>query len=124
MVVLICGSRYMTSETKIKDLIDSLQFDDIVIHGGAAGADSIADRLAKERGLAVMQFNADWNRHGRAAGPIRNKLMLDVGAPDVVHAFPLIGADNSGTRNMMDLAEKAGVPVIVHIVEKEGGDIG
>jgi acyl-CoA synthetase (NDP forming) len=55
----------------------------------------------------VTSFPANWKKHGKSAGPIRNQLMLDVGKPDLVIAFP----GGSGTADMIRRARKAGVPV-------------
>lgn len=79
-----------------------------VVHGGARGADTIAGRIASAWGMDVEQHPADWRWHGRAAGPIRNSEMVQLGA-DVCLAFPL--GRSPGTRNCMQLAEAAGIPV-------------
>lgn len=86
----------------------------VVIHGGAKGADAMADHWAsivQRMGLPVKveSHNADWDRHGKAAGPIRNQEMVDAGA-DVCLAFPL--GESRGTRHCMKAAEQAGIPVI------------
>jgi hypothetical protein len=82
-----------------------------LIHGDAPGADRLAAAWAKDTGLAefgeLLAFPADWEKHGNAAGPIRNQQMLDEGKPDMVIAFP----GGIGTANMVRLARKAGVPV-------------
>jgi hypothetical protein len=56
-------------------------------------------------------FYADWDKHGRAAGPIRNQQMLDEGKPDLVVAFLL--PQGSGTLDMIRRTEKAGIEVRV-----------
>ena len=63
---------------------------------------------------ASRDFLPDWEKHGRAAGPIRNKLMLDEGRPDLVVAFP----GGRGTANMVKQASAASVEVIE--VRREG----
>ena len=52
-------------------------------------------------------YPADWDTHGRGAGPIRNKQMLEEGKPDLVIAFP----GGKGTANMIGQAKEAGIPV-------------
>lgn len=79
-----------------------------IIHGGAKGADSLADEWAKANGVPVEVFPADWETHGKAAGGIRNRQMLVEGRPDVVLAF----AGGVGTANMCAQARKAGVLVV------------
>ena len=78
-----------------------------VIHGGARGADTVAARWAEAHSLEVVKFPADWQRHGRAAGGIRNQQMLDEGHPDAVVAFP----GGVGTADMVRRAKAAGLPV-------------
>ena len=51
--------------------------------------------------------HADWEKHGKAAGPKRNKRMLEW-KPDLVVAFP----GGKGTANMVQQARQAGVEVI------------
>jgi hypothetical protein len=81
-----------------------------IIHGGARGADALADAAAKELGLPVTSYPAEWEREGRAAGPLRNARMLAEGKPGLVLAFPR-GA-SPGTRHMMRIAREAGIEVI------------
>lgn len=85
-----------------------------LITGGARGVDSTAIDYAIVNWMPFQEFIADWDNHGRAAGPIRNKKMLDEGRPDVVVAFP----GDKGTANMIKQAKKAGVPVIEVEYEK------
>jgi len=85
----------------------------IIAHGGAKGADNIADVYARRRKWIVEVFHADWHTHGRAAGPMRNKTMLDRGA-DVVLAFPIGDRGVSpGTWGCVDLAASRGIPLAV-----------
>jgi hypothetical protein len=57
--------------------------------------------------VPIDVYVAQWKKHGRAAGPIRNQRMLDEGKPDLVVAFP----GGRGTADMIRRAERAGVPV-------------
>lgn len=85
----------------------------VIAHGGARGADSIADAFARKHRWRVEVFPADWQKHGPPGGPIRNKAMLDAGA-DLVLAFPFGGRLTSpGTWNCVDLAAIRGIPVAV-----------
>lgn len=78
-----------------------------IIHGNARGADTLAGLWAKGKRVNETRFCADWNKHGKGAGPIRNAQMLSEGNPTIVIAFP--GGD--GTKNMIEQATKAGVPI-------------
>ncbi len=85
----------------------------VIIEGGAKGADKIAGKWAQD--YAHECYPADWDRYGKAAGPIRNGQMLTNGKPDLVIAFK-DGFDPSpdakgGTEHMVRLARNAEIPV-------------
>ena len=76
MIVMITGSRSWTDEATIRAVLRGLPANTTILHGGYhRGADEIADRVARELGFAVEVMPADWQKHGRAAGPIRNAAM-------------------------------------------------
>ncbi len=79
-----------------------------LIQGGAKGADALAAQWAYERGIPVSTFAANWDKDGKAAGPIRNQRMLEQGVPDLVVAF----AGGTGTADMIKRARAAGVEVL------------
>lgn len=91
----------------------------LVIAGGATGADSLAVEHCQKHKIRHMVMYADWDTHGRRAGPLRNTAMLDeaitlVGTYSVrVLAFP----GGAGTTNMCRTAELRGVSVIKAPVE-------
>jgi len=100
----------------IADRLATLPLDTVIIHGACQGADMIADEEAKRLGLAVLPFPAEWDfwrarGNVKAAGPIRNKRMLDEGKPDRVWAFHKSIRTSRGTINMIRQAQAAGVPV-------------
>lgn len=111
-VVLICGSRTWTDRRAIGLIVCDLDRDTIIVHGGAQGADMLADQAAVLWGLARRVYPADWQTHGRAAGPIRNQQMLDAEQPNRVIAFRMPG-ESRGTDDMIRRARKAGIPVDV-----------
>ncbi len=78
-----------------------------LVNGGAKGADFAGRWWAERFGMQVETYEADWDTHGRAAGPIRNQRMIDEGKPDLVLAFP----GGRGTADMVRRAEKAGIEV-------------
>jgi len=107
MRVLVCGGRNYTNYKSLSAALNGLHID-VLIHGAAAGADSLADRWARMNGVQREAYPADWDTHGKAAGPIRNKQMLVEGKPDFVVAFP----GGTGTANMVKQAEAAGIRVL------------
>lgn len=78
MKVLICGSRSLGKNKAMTELIESLPKGTVVIAGGANGADKLAEQAARARGLEVEVYKADWDLHGKSAGFIRNRQMLEV----------------------------------------------
>jgi hypothetical protein len=61
----------------------------LVLHGGARGADAAIGRAAHQLGWSSLVMPAQWQRHGRAAGPIRNRELLEQAiARAVAHTFP------------------------------------
>lgn len=80
-----------------------------VVHGGARGADTQAGVWAKLKGLHEVKVEALWDIHGKAAGSIRNRAMLQLlSNDDVVIAFP----GGRGTADMTSRALKQGLSVI------------
>ena len=112
MKVLICGDRNWRDYTAIKQYVSSLPPNTVIIEGDARGADQLAGLAAKEQGLPTEIYPAQWAIYGRAAGPIRNKQMLDEGKPDLVVYFHLDLDSSKGTKDMVTRATKAGIPVI------------
>lgn len=109
--VLVCGGRNYDCKEQLFAILDrSHDANPIscIIHGAARGADTLAEEWAKRRGVRHMAFPADWEAHGKSAGPRRNKQMLTEGAPDIVIAF----AGGRGTEDMKRIARNAGVPVV------------
>lgn len=77
-----------------------------MVHGGARGADALADEIARHWGWTPEAHPADWDCFGRSAGHRRNTEMVALGA-DVCLAFPL--GESRGTRGCMRLAAIAGI---------------
>ena len=120
MRLLVTGSRYLNDYKYFSNEMDkfcsSHSIPTTVIHGAARGADTLASRWVREVNsmrnhdpiITEIEEPARWKLHGKAAGPIRNKLMLDEHKPDMVLAFQ----GGKGTANMIKLAKWHGVPVV------------
>lgn len=117
MRVLVCGGRDYTSCATLFAILDQvhrLKPVTCIIAGEAHGADTLARHWAQSRGVAFEGYPADWQKHGKSAGYIRNKQMLTEGCPDKVIAFP----GGRGTADMVRQARKAGLRCLD--VPKEG----
>ena len=114
MVVLVCGSRTWCDRDLMMEHLENLSSHSedgavTIIHGGANGADQMAHGIAMGLGYSYRAYPADWVRHGRSAGWIRNQQMLDEGKPDIVLAF--WDGKSRGTADMIRRARKAKLPV-------------
>ena len=106
--VAMTGSRNWTDVQFIKDTLDSLvervnAEKYILIHGGTRGADILCAKAAKKLGWTTIVHLPKWNKHGSAAGPIRNQLIINE-EPDVLLAFPM--PESRGTYDTIRKAEK------------------
>jgi hypothetical protein len=114
-LVLVTGSRYWHYVMPIYEELRSLPEGTILIHGGANGADDMAQACAKEMCpniIDVICFPAKWNDFGKAAGVIRNQQMIDA-HPDYVLAFHNDLEGSKGTKDCVTRARKAKIPVKV-----------
>lgn len=117
---LICGSRNWTDRESIREYIEQLPNDSIIITGGCRGVDKIAEHEAKRKGLEVIVFMADWKKYGRSAGPIRNERMLVEGKPNCVVAFHNDFEKSKGTLDMITRTVKADkIPIEIYNLDQE-----
>ena len=108
--VLVCGGRDYRDRPALWAALDVIHAETpigLVIQGEAPGADRLASMWAAGRRVDCAGFAADWTRYGKAAGPIRNRRMIEEGRPHLVVAFP----GKKGTANMVSQARAAGVTV-------------
>ncbi|MBR2788851.1 MAG: DUF2493 domain-containing protein [Erysipelotrichaceae bacterium] len=103
---------YETLKETLDDLFKEIPKDEIeIISGHARGADSLGEKYAEEKGLKCIVFPADWKKYGRAAGPIRNRQMLDYALEEEAHLVAFWNGESRGTKNMIDIATKAGISI-------------
>lgn len=103
--VVIAGSRGFSDYAMLARTCDGLlriRPGFVVISGGARGADRLGERYAAERGLECVVMPADWDAHGKAAGPIRNEIMAS--QADALVAF--WNGRSRGTRDMIRIARE------------------
>jgi hypothetical protein len=112
MKALICGDRKWTDREKIRSRLSQLPPGSEIIEGGAPGADKLSRFEALKLDMKVTEFPAEWKKYGRAAGPIRNRKMLDE-KPDLVIAFHPDLSQSRGTADTVREAKRRGIPVEV-----------
>lgn len=108
--VIVAGSRHFTDYTAVKSALDyylSNQKEVEIVSGCAQGADSLGEQYARENGLPVKRFPADWETYGRAAGPIRNKQMAEYA--DALVLF--WNGSSPGSKNMLENAKKMNIKI-------------
>lgn len=113
MKLAVTGSRSFNDHAWLERcLLRSFRVGEIeaVITGGARGADALAARFARSHGIPLIVLEADWERWGRKAGPIRNTSI--VFEADALAAF--WDGVSPGTRDTIAKARRAGLRVEVY----------
>lgn len=129
--LIVCGGRDYADKDRIDrilTLVKTVRGISLLIEGGCRrydrkkalklqSADYLAHLWAVRNNIETVTVEADWLTLGKAAGPIRNKRMLDEFSPDAVVAFPTWWGKppqmSAGTGNMVDQARAACVKVWV-----------
>jgi len=111
-VICITGERKNTAyRSSIKQMLIEYR-PTRCIFGECSGVDQTAREVCDELKIPYQIYYADWERYGRAAGPIRNRQMIET-KPNLVLAFHNNLALSKGTKNTVDQARKAKIPVKV-----------
>lgn len=106
--VAVVGSRGFDDYKIMVEALDDLKID-LIVSGGARGADRLAERYAEEMGINTLIFPANWIKYGMSAGFIRND--------DIVKNCDLLIAfwdgNSKGTMSSIRMARKQGKEVII-----------
>ena len=113
-VLVVTGPRDYFNRQHISRLLDTITRDlgiERIIVGDAKGVDHITALWAKENNVDFEIVRADWNLHGKSAGPIRNTKMARRAASCEYSACLAFyrGEGTRGTRNMVQAAADAGI---------------
>lgn len=121
MKLIIAGSRTLSFscygiQGLIYTILGAFPLPLEVVSGGAKGIDESGEefvKLIKEDTIFLTRFPADWDKHGKAAGPIRNKQMADY-----ADALLLIWDGKSkGSANMKTTMQKLNKPIYEVIIQ-------
>jgi len=78
MKIAVIGSRnftdYVLLENELLGIKDKI---DLIISGGAKGADAFAEKWALKNNIPIEVIKPDWNIYGKAAGVVRNRLIIE-----------------------------------------------
>lgn len=107
MKIIVTGSRHNPFKELVYKTLHEMM-PTMIVEGGAPGVDTSARQFAKEFRIEHDRVDADWDKYGNAAGPIRNKAMLLKHRDALVVAFP----GGNGTMNCIKTAKELGMTVI------------
>ena len=116
--VVIAGCRTYSNYEEAKAFIASclMEYENkeqiTVLSGGCKGADLLGERFAKENGFIIKRYLPDWKKYGKAAGPIRNKQMVD--ACQKVICF--WDGKSRGTASLIQYAKKSAKKVDIKLI--------
>lgn len=123
MKLIIAGSRDLYVHSIVIDhLLDQFRIGEgpnlpenfEIVSGGASGIDTVGEMFATETNTKLIKFSADWDKHGKAAGPIRNKQMAEY-----ADALLLIwDGESKGSANIKTEMLKLNKPIYEVILRK------
>jgi hypothetical protein len=121
--VIVAGSREFSDYELLRNNLDTLLRNRIkdgysitIVSGGARGADLLGEQYAKERGYWIEVWKADWDKHGKSAGYIRN-IEMAIHAEALV-AFSMLPVGSLGTNHMIKIATERQLDVrIINFVK-------
>ena len=107
--IIVCGGRDFTNYPLLEERLNSFRNYvnhevSLIVHGGASGADSLANAYAINYNIPYQVFPAQWDVFGKSAGIRRNEHMLGTN-PDYVIGF----YGGKGTSHMIRISKQAGV---------------
>ena len=111
--VLIFGDRNWQNDALVLAKLEDYRREheiECVIEGEARGADIAGRFAAQVLGIDVLPFPAQWNKFGKAAGPIRNQQMLVEGKPTYGMGFHSDIEHSKGTKDMANRLKNANIP--------------
>lgn len=109
MKIAVIGSRTFVDYDLLKRALKPHSID-LIVSGGAKGADSLAERYAKDHNIETLIFKPDWEVYGKRAGYMRNIDIVD--SCDLVIAF--WDKQSKGTKHSIDYAKKINREVIIY----------
>lgn len=107
MKLAVVGSRTFKDLERLSNELDSIHAETpikLIVSGGAAGADSLAERWAQLNCVETQIFLPDWKQLGRGAAVIRNRQIIEACA----QCIAFWDGESKGTRHSIELAKKMG----------------
>lgn len=110
----VIGSRTFMDYVFFKETLDRHIISQI-ISGGAIGADTLAENYARARNIPFKVHLPDYDRYGRKAPFVRNKLIVD--DSDIIVAF--WDLKSTGTKHSLDYANQKGIKCVVYTFQPQ-----
>lgn len=114
MRLIIAGTRHADVQKLLWPISYTLYeldwYPDEIVCGMARGADTAGRIWAENHGIPWIPFAPNWGEYGKAAGPIRNRLMAEYGT----HLLAFMAPNSRGTASMVREMQRVGKPL--HIV--------
>ena len=120
--LIVCGGVDFKDYNYLKTQLDRLiaYYENIrLVSGHARGADTLAEQYAAEKSMPIQVFPAEWKKYGKAAGPIRNRAMLEYAKEETPVVAAFWNGKSRGTGNMLKQAKAAGAEC--HVFSYEQG---
>lgn len=119
MRLAVVGSRSFDNlalmTTIIRGFLNSKHRIDMLVSGGARGADSLAELVARELDIPINVYEVtseDWNKYGKSAGHRRN-IKIENNSDAVIAFCSGKFGSTPGTKNCVDKFLKSKKPVVV-----------
>lgn len=106
--VIVAGTRTFSNYELLRAKLDFYlsRIENVeIVSGGQRGADSLGERYARERSMGLAIFEAEWQKYGKKAGPIRNGVM----AAYATHCVVFWDGESPGAASMIRIAKVEGL---------------
>lgn len=110
IIVAVVGSRSFLDYDRLTKCLDKIPRITKIVSGGARGADSLGAQYAQDHNIPLKVHKPDWNKHGKSAGPRRNRLII----ADADYIIAFWNGKSRGTAHTIRLAKESGTPGIVY----------
>lgn len=119
--IIVCGGRHFNDYACLESILDDVLADhnlgytevEVVSGGCPSGADALGELYAATHNIQCSRFPAEWDRFGKAAGPIRNSQMVNYAGESqkpIVVAFS--NSTTRGTNDTIKKANKLGIEIV------------
>ena len=109
----VVGSRTMTDDKIFNNIVTEWVREngvpECIVTGCARGADALARKYAETHQIPLVVKRADWQKHGKAAGPKRNSQIV----ADCTAMIAFVGVKSVGTLDSLRKARAAKKSVTV-----------